>query len=73
MGQQLRPPVALPEDPVLLLPSTYMVAHNCPQLQFQRIQCLLQKSTDTRHAHDWSMDINANKTLIHIKILTYIF
>lgn len=46
MAQQFRALVALLEDPSSL-PRIHMTAHNCLQLQFQRIQIPLLTSVDT--------------------------
>lgn len=47
------------------IPSTPMVAHNCPYLQCQRIQHPLLASTGIRHT--WCTDIYAGKISIHRK------
>ena len=50
MAQHLRVPAAFAEDPGSV-PSTYMAAHTCQDLQFQGIQDPLLNSTGTRHAY----------------------
>jgi hypothetical protein len=50
MARGLRALIALAED-TGLIPSTHMMAHNHPELWFQRIQSSLLTSVDPRHKH----------------------